>query len=166
MVQIDAGIAAHLGAGIDDVRDRIGGIERAMRRPPFQPFAYRINKSAVAGATGDLVIGIGSPKSGQFWDLRQLTIGGAQWGVSVAGYGLLVASSTKPTAGASTPIGWVLDEAQTLPLPAGYSEGQMRIYPPEAFYVVIVGPTANTEYDIGANVTIFESGPRPQFAEA
>lgn len=168
MVHVEASAAIDLGSKLDALggsfEKGLGGIARAMARPPAQPFTFRPNASGVSGASGDLVLGIGGPKSGQFWQVLGVTIGGSRWASVVAGTALVVVSSTRPAKAADTPTQWVLDEFAALPKATFYSRGQVELTHPESLYLVIATPTAATEYDAAATVEVFQTADRIQTA--
>src|SRR5690242_16120568 len=101
MAQVDA--SAHVGLEvITSHLERIGkqivaGVERAMSRPPMQPFVFRPNASGKSDATPhDLVLDLGGPASGRFWDVLTITVGGTRWSDVRAGTALVVVSSSQP----------------------------------------------------------------------
>jgi len=172
MVSVD--IAAQLSAGIGELGrhlDRhaqvMSSVERAVQRPPAQPFTTRLYKAAVSSSgSADLVLGLGAPNSGRFWDVRNVVVGGRNWATTVAGTALLVVTGTHPTSADSVGIDAVHDEATSLPLPAFYGSGQIRIRFPERLFIIVVAPTASTEYHAAATIEQYEEGIREQTAES
>lgn len=152
----------HVRALGDRLVNATAAVERAMNRPPAQPFIFRPNASGKSGATGDLVLDLGGPQSGRFWEVLAVTVGGNRWASVVAGVGLIVVSSTPPANAAATPVQWVSDTFASLPIArTGYGRS-ITINPPERLFVVIATPTATTEYDAAATVQQYETGPRQQ----
>ncbi len=167
MAQIEA--TAHAGLEIFTRElERIGGhivagVERAMTRPPMQPFVFRPNTSGKSDSTPhDLVLDLGGPSSGRFWDVLTITVGGTRWSDVRAGTALVVVSSTPPQNAAGTPLGFVIDEYAALPKAVtGYGRS-IRVNFPDHLFLVIATPTASSEYDALATVEQYETGARIQ----
>lgn len=141
-----------LRAGMDSLVakiDRIAKIEEA-----YQFGAVEVSLRGATVSTSDSVIApidLGGPTYGRVWQLRRLIVGGAQWGSTVAGSALVVVSANQPSA--TPPISDVVDQAETLPLPALYGTGQVIIRHPNHLYIVFLSPTASTTYGVGGAAT-------------
>jgi hypothetical protein len=173
MVNVDVGFAAELRAGIGELgrkslehSDQLTQIQRAMLRPPAQPFTIPKQGSTVSGSSGDVVVDLGGPNSGRFWYVMRWTFGGRLWASAVNGVGLLVVSSTPPTNAASLGIGDVCavspNASQALPCAITFSRGQIVLRYPERLYAIATAPTATTEYRSSALVEQYEEGVRTQ----
>jgi hypothetical protein len=166
MAAIDAG--AHVGFevftnALERMGDRVvAGVERAMSRPPAQPFVFRPNASGKSAGSGDLVLELGGPASGRFWQVLGITVGGNRFSSTVAGTALIVVSSGAPANAAGTPLQMIHDQYTALPkVVTGYGR-TIQIFPPDRLFVVIATPTASTEYDAAATVEQYETGARVQ----
>ena len=141
-------------------------IERAINAPPAQPvFSQREAADSVNAGGSDLVLALGGPTQGRLWHLRTLVVGGLTYATVAAGTALLVRSAMRPTNAATLGLSAVLDQATSLPLPAGYSRGQMVIRNPEKFYVIIVGGTASQAYVAAGSIEEFQEGVREAVAD-
>lgn len=169
MVQVDAEVHAQLGRvenNIAALGHRISGVERAMLRPPAQPFFMREMRAGVVNAAGDdLVLGFGGPHSGRTWMVMGVTIGGVTYATAAAGTALVVVSAATPLNAANLGTGFVYDQAPSLPLPATYSRGQIPLKANERLFIIIVGGTIAQSYTAGATIEQYEDGPRTQVAE-
>ena len=112
-----------------------------------------LRQAAVSASTGNLVMSLGGPSYGRLWEVKHLTVGGALWTSTVAGQALIVVS---PASGQTAPaLSDVADEAGTLPNVAYYSTRQLVVRHPNHLYVVILSPTATTQYSVGGQATDF-----------
>jgi hypothetical protein len=140
-----------LHASIDTLNKRLRNI--AAIEAAYQDGAIEVplRNAAVSAASGSLIMGLGGPRYGRLWEVKRLTIGGAQWTSVVAGQALIVVS---PTAGQLTPaLGDIADQAGSLPLVSYYSTRQLTVRHPNHLYVVILTPTASTQYSVGGQAT-------------
>lgn len=168
-----------LGAGFDfdayigSTNRRLDRMNEQLGRLVQQPSFVQMVKSGVVDSNGDdLVIGIGKPSEGFMWYVLNIVIGGVSWATSAAGKGLVTVSQFSPTAvgtgtaGAAAQVGLaaVRDEADSLPLPAFYSRGQLPVQSPEALRIIITGGTANQTYVVQCVVEEIQTGERAQVA--
>lgn len=163
-----------LGAGVDAevdlgplVFELMGGIKasldsltKAIKRTRDIEDAYQfgavevmLRSAAVSGSSGSLILGLGGPPYGRLWEVKRLTVGGALWTSTVAGQAIVVVS---PASGQLTPtLADVADQAGSLPSVAYYSTRQLVVRHPNHLYVVILTPTATTQYAVGGTATNF-----------
>lgn len=110
-----------------------------------------LRQSAVSGATGSLLMGLGGPAYGREWQVKRLTIGGSLWTSTVAGTALVLIS---PSSGQLLPsTSDIADQAAALPSVAYYSARQLVVRHPNHLYVIILTPTAITQYAVGGEAT-------------
>lgn len=165
-VTIDAHAILDLLGRTNDLLTRQGKlVQRAIDREMAQPVYSNRAEQGVAAAGADLVIGIGGPTQGMIWELRTLTVGGLTWATAAAGTSLLVRAASRPNNAAAVGLAAVLDEAASLPLPAGYGTGQIVVRNPEKLYVIIQGGTAGQQYVAGYSIVEFQEGIRQQTTE-
>ena len=166
MVSVDASLAVSLGelsTHVGSLGDRIGGLERAMRRPPAQPFNVKLfGEGIVAGGAPDLVIDLGGPNSGRYWNILKWVIGGPTWSTARGGTALLVISATPPRSAASVGITQVDAQAGSLPNIAYFSRAQMVVDSNEHAYAIVLGGTATQEIISTISVEQYETGERQQ----
>lgn len=168
-LEIDADLVLSLGSSADKLTAASDAMTKAMTRPPQQPVWSTIVKSGVSNSGGsDMVLHMGGPRQGFYWDLKNLVVGGNTWAATVGGSALLVVAGQRPFNSASLGLTAVCDEASgqtpALPSVAFYSEGQVRIYPPDDIYVIFVGPTASTTYVAVARILEYVDFNREQVA--
>ena len=165
MVAIDASLAVDLGGKLDRIGASTDMMARAMSRPLAAPvWATRQASGLTDSVVSDLILNLGGPQRGQYWDVKNVVVGGPTWATSVNGTALLVVSAQMPSTAASVGIAMVADEATSLPSPAFYSEGQVRVYPPDRVYVIVVGGSATTTYVAVARALEYQDGLREQVA--
>lgn len=159
---LDVRIGEQLAAMEGRITNRF---ERALRRPPAQPFAFpRVGSVVIPTPTADAVIDLGGPTQGRVWDLRVLTVGGLTFATTAAGTALVVVSAQQPAKASDVGLSNIVDQANSLPLPAGYSVGQIRISYPDRFYVLIMAGTAGQEYVAAGRFEEYEEAARIQVA--
>ena len=82
--------------------------------------------------------------------MRRLTIGGVLWTSTVAGSALVVVG---PSQTVTPPLPDVNDSVAALPNNGFYSTGQLLVRHPDHLRIVILNPTASTQYSVGGTVT-------------
>ena len=129
--------------------DRIAKIDEAYQ---FGSVEVPLRSSQASDSNSDtIVMCLGGPTYGRIWQLRRLVVGGALYTSSVNGTALVVVSAATPST--TPPLADVVDEAASLPLPSTYSTGQIIIRHPNRLWVVILSPTASTQYSVGGGAT-------------
>ena len=111
-----------------------------------------LRQSAVSNAAGStIVMDMGGPQYGRLWEVRRITVGGALWTSTVAGQGLLIVTSSS---GQVTPALYdIADQSPSLPNVALYSSRQLVVRHPNHLFLVILTPTATTQYAAGGEAT-------------
>lgn len=165
MASVDISLAARLDVLDGMTRmlgDRMTALQRAMEAPPMQPFSFSNAQTGVVSGSNDLVLDMGGPTQGYVQDLRTLTIGGLTYATVAAGTALVVVSAITPLNAAAIGLAAVVDQAASLPLPAGYSRGQIRIKYPERLFVIVVGGTGSQAYVATGRFEEFQEAARAQ----
>lgn len=157
-VGLDIGEAS-LGA-LFDIKASLDGMEKELHglldaEVAYQqlgPVQLQLRGSGVSGSSGNLAFGVGGPKYGRLWEIRRLIIGGLTYATTVAGSVQIFVSSVS---GAETARGLnladLVDQAASLPSKAFYSTGQIVLRHPQELHIVIVSPTATTQYIVGGS---------------
>jgi hypothetical protein len=136
-----------IGAGIHTTKEKLDKIlEQEANYQRQGPVQLQLRGNSAGAATGNIGFGMGGPKRGRLWEIRRLTIG------VVAGTALIFISSV---AAAIDVVGMTLadtvDEAPSLPNNSFYSSGQIILRYPQELKIVILTPTANTQYTAGGS---------------
>jgi hypothetical protein len=108
--------------------------------------------SGVYPASGNLMLSLGSPDAGTYWDVRTFAIGGTDVNITAAGkFGLYV--SGYATANASPGLGALVDGGEydvgaqnTMPYNDNYGAGTIRVNDQENIYAIIFGGTPGQTY--------------------
>lgn len=140
-----------LKASFDSVAKELRKARAEEEAYQFGAVEIPLSGAEVSAASGNLVISLGGPSVGRLWQLRRLAVGGGVWTSTVAGQVLVVISSS--TASQTPPLANIVDQAGTLPNIATYSTRQVVIRHPNRLFVVIITPTASTQYAVGGSVT-------------
>lgn len=145
-----------LNAFIDALRDTIDPLRREMhellrlerRYQEDGPVEVVLRGSPAIGGTGaNVSVDLGGPAVGRKWELRHLSVGGANWSSVVAGTAELYIAASDPLAGRN--LADLVDQAVTLPDLAFYQADQVMVRNPDHLYVVIVSPTSSAQYAVG-----------------
>jgi hypothetical protein len=142
------------------IKASLDGLTAAIKRTRQIEEAYQFGAREIAlrGAStsdsgGDtLIIDLGGPSYARVWQTRRLVIGGSTWTATVAGSALVVVSANQPSS-SGVPISDIGDEVGTLPSNGFYSTGQLIVRHPNHLFVVILTPTAATNYGVGGAAT-------------
>ena len=112
---------------------------------------YRVQASGYCSAAGTLLLNLGSPDNGTYWEVKQLVVGGNDVGVVAAGVAGIYIS------GAATVPGGLLsarDIFATLPKSSFYGTHQFIIQDQENLLVAISGGTNAQQYLAAAQIEI------------
>jgi hypothetical protein len=145
---LDALVA--LGGSLNGVVKHLEKLQSLEEAYQFGSVEVPLRAASVSGASGALVIDLGGPTYGRKWEVKRLSVGGTTWASAVGGIGQAVIS---PNAQTNPAISDVADVAATLPSIAFYSTGQFVVRHPNHLYIVIVTPTASTQYAVGGSAT-------------
>jgi hypothetical protein len=137
---------AHTAKKLNETNDRL------WNRLQFgTPTIRRESKAAVYPASGYLVINLGKPSLGFFWDVESIVIGGTDLNVAAAGTaGVYVSGSNQAV---SPGITSAVDYAASLPFADQYGYRDISLNYGDHLQVIIFGGTAGQTYSVNAVVT-------------
>lgn len=125
---------------------QVGQLARAIERntPVFGQ-----NVAAGVAVTGqNLILNLGTPDSGTFWELNSFAIGGTEIDVTAAGKWGLYISSVVSAAGAGlsnlADLGTIT--SLLMPFATNYSSGQLIVHENESVFAIVFGGTNNQQY--------------------
>lgn len=153
------GAIVALGASMDKLRrhfERIHKIEEAYQ---FGIRNVRLGGSVKSNSEGaNITMDLGGPTYGRFWEVKRLTVGGATWDATVdddplAGTALIVVSAANPQGDPALPD--IADAASSVPSVATYGTRQLLVNHPNHLYVVVLAPSASTQYAAGGAASDF-----------
>jgi hypothetical protein len=137
--------------------ERVGQLARAIERNT--PIATGSVASGYVAAGVSLVLDLGSPDVGTFWELSSMAIGGTEVNVTAAGKWGLYVSSVPSVAGAGlsniVDVGVVASSA--MPYSATYSTGQIIVHDQEHIFAVIFAGTAGQQYVVNAQYRVYNT---------
>jgi hypothetical protein len=142
---------AEIDAGINSILKELRGL-RALEEA-YQSGAKDIplrNTGTSDSNSDSFIIGLGGPTYGRQWQVRRLTMGGVLWTSTVAGSALVVVG---PSGTVTPPLPDVNDSVASLPNNGFYSTGQLIVRHPDHLRIVILTPTASTQYAVGGTAT-------------
>ena len=141
-------------AGIETLNKRLRNIAKIEEAYQFGAVEVMIRKAATSAASGSLIVGCGGPAYGRLWEVKRLTVGGQLWTTSVNGTAIVAMGSTPDGQAALTPpLSDIVDNASSLPSIAFYSTRQITVRHPNHLFVVILSPSATTQYVVGGQAT-------------
>ncbi len=143
------GILGEIRAGLNTIAKELRDIRRIQDAYQFGPKDIEFRDSKSSDASGDtIVLNLGGPSYERQWQVRRISVGGSLYTSTVAGKALVVVGSSR---NATPSTADVADVASSLPLTAFYSTGQLIVRHPNRLYLVILTPTASTQY-VGGGV--------------
>lgn len=158
MTDPSGGFEASLGI-FAEIRDGIHALRRQWTAKP-EVIAAPFTKTVTSGSTGNLLIPIGEPIAGHRWFVREIIVGGTLASSTPSGTAWVAVSGSNPDP-AALPFAIVRDftlAAYVLPQNVFYGRGEMIVTHPEKLYVVIVSPSATTQYVATAWIEDVELG--------
>jgi hypothetical protein len=122
------------------------------------PIDYASTAAGTYPSSGALVLSLGSPDQGTYWEVQSVTCGGTDQYVTAAGSaGLYVSSYLPPSSAQSVGLTSMIDQATTLPNTGFYGGRQCLVQDQEYLYLVIWNGTAAQQYQANAQVAVFNN---------
>ena len=157
-LKIWAKVGVDLG---EQVKKQTESNEKLWRRLQFAtPVCYRTVASGTFTTGQKLVLNLGAPDSGTYWNLRSFAIGGLDVNVAAAGgFGLYVSGFTQsnfsPGMGALVDGGGTYGGADIMPYSENYGNDSLRVQDSENVYAVIEGGTNGQTYVANATFLVY-----------
>lgn len=143
----DVGVS--VGESTDQLTRSVDRLWRRLQRDT--PVYYSTVASGVFATGTPLVLRLGSPDQGTYWEVSSCAVGGTDYNVTAAGTaGLYVAANANATG-----IGTLADIAATLPNVAFYGTHQLIVNDQELLLVVINAGTNGQTYAANASVNVY-----------
>jgi len=146
---------ANVGAELGKTTKRLADAnERIWNKLQFgTPVIKREAKAGVYPATGNLIIDIGKPELGTYWDVESVAVGGTDFNVTAAGQaGLYVYGANN---GVSPGMINGVDYAATLPNTGFYGFRDIVLNYGDRLIVVIFNGTPGQTYAVSATSTVY-----------
>ena len=157
-LKIWAKVGVELG---EQVKKQAETNEKLWRRLQFAtPVLYRVVASGTFVTGQKLVLNLGSPDTGTYWNLRNFAIGGTDTNVTAAGsFGLYVSgfaqANYSPGMSALIDGGGTYGGADIMPYSENYGNDSMRVQDSETAYAVIQGGTNGQQYIATASYLVY-----------
>ena len=157
--QTQAGLLARIDAFIQTGQamtarmDKIAAQNAALwqRLQNETPVQNNMAMSGVFPASGNLVLALGTPDHGTYWEVQQITAGGTDVNVAAAGKAGVYVTGSPGAIGLNN----CRDIAQSLPNVGFYGGRQLYVNDAEQVYVVIFGGTVGQTYVANISFTVF-----------
>ena len=155
----NASLAASISAFIDTGRtltermDKLTKQNEALWRRLQAETPVQNNQAAsgVFPSSGNLVLTLGTPDRGTFWEVQSVVAGGTDVNVSAAGKAGLYVTASPGAIGLNN----CHDFASTLPNVGFYGGRQLYVNDGEQLYLVIFGGSAGQTYVANVSYTVF-----------
>lgn len=158
----------------DELKQILSTTLRDQLRPPLQRWLNANSKGSTYDAGGtQATIDFGEPPNGYVWDLRRVTISGANPLLVVAGVAFIFAGDPVPAKLGGTPqpseirdCSGFQNSTTAIPIPSPWSRHQITIRHGERLYIVATGlaagpgtlyATAQVDQELAATVTEYEA---------
>ena len=133
--------------------DRRALYERLERQTPVM---YRRTNSGVVDSGGDpLVLSLGHPEQGFYWEVQSVFLGGTESNVAATGTAGLYVTALVPTASATPGCNYQVDRAPYQPAPGFYGGREVYVGPAEHLVAVIFGGTVGQTYVANMCASVF-----------
>lgn len=144
---------AEVGANLGKSLDRQSAALEKNKLQENTPIAYSYAVSGVFPASGNLLLIVGTPDQGTYWEVAEAAIGGSDVNVAIAGTaGLYVSGSTAATGGLTN----LQDYANGLPNVGFYSQKQFVVNDAEYLLATIFNGTPGVTYICSVQVTVYD----------
>jgi hypothetical protein len=159
-LKIWAKVGVELG---EQVKKQAETNERLWRRLQFgTPISYKVVASGTFVTGQKLVLNLGAPDAGTYWNVRSFAIGGTDVNVTAAGqFGLYISGFTQsnysPGMGALVDGGGTYGGADTMPYSENYGNDSLRVQDSENLYVVVQGGTNGQTYVANVGVLVYNA---------
>ena len=152
-VWFDLGLT--LGKKLDEQTDTLNRALRRLERNT--PVNFAAVASGTQSGTNPLVLNLGSPDQGTYWQVNSCAVGGTDVNTTAAGSAGLYVSPFLPNGNLSQSPGLLaaVDHAVSLPNFAFYGTAQNIVTESDYLFLIIFGGTANQQYAANAQVQVF-----------
>lgn len=142
---------------LENTNSKIGQLARAIERNT--PVGTRLVSVGVCQSGVSLVLDLGSPDQGTFWEVSSLAIGGTEVNVTAAGkWGLYISSVPNVNgAGLSNCVDIGVVASSAMPYSATYGSGQIIVHDAEHVFAVIFAGTAGQQYVANVQVRVYNT---------
>ena len=148
-----AGIDAWVKASID-FGTKLDKMERYFRQlNEGTPVLRRVANSGVAVSGQQLVLNLGTPDAGTYWNVENVVVGGIDFTTSAAGSAGFYAVGGSPAV--SPGLGNALDYASTLPNTAFYGLRDIVVQDGESLIIVIFGGSNAQTYVATSSISVY-----------
>jgi hypothetical protein len=157
-LKIWAKVGAELG---ETVKKQAETNEKLWRRLQYgSPVSYRTVASGTFVSGQKLVLNLGAPDAGTYWNVRSFAIGGTDVNVSATGgFGLYISGFTQsnysPGMGALVDGGGTYGGADVMPYSENYGSDSLRVQDSEQLFAVIQGGTNGQTYIANATMLVY-----------
>lgn len=149
-VWLDVGLK--LGKQIEQQQARVQKMEAALQR--FTPVDYQTAVTGVYASPGPLILSLGSPDLGTFWEVESVIVGGTEVNISVAGAAGLYVTGLATSQGLGLSNAVDIAASGTLPNSGFYGRKDIVVQSQESLVVAIFNGTVGTTYVASASITV------------
>lgn len=117
------------------------------------PVDYQTFASGVFPSTGNLLLNLGKPDQGTYWEVHTVVVGGTDWNVTANGSAGLYVSGVPGVTG----MNLSRDYTSVLPNAATYGTRVLLVKDGEYLYLSIFGGTSGQTYVANACMTVYKT---------
>ena len=122
------------------------------------PIDYSTTTAGTYPSSGGLVLSLGSPDQGTYWEVQSVACGGTDQNVTTAGSaGLYISSFVPQSSSQSVGMTSLIDQATTLPNFGFYGGRQLLVQDQESLFLIIWSGTAGQQYQANAQMAVFNA---------
>lgn len=150
-LQVFADIGVSIGTQVDELKKSVRSL--ADRLEYDTPVDYQSVGSGTFVTGSPLIVSLGSPDQGTFWELKTLVIGGLDVNLTAAGTAGVYVSALPVQVGLLGAVGL----ATALPYATTWGTRQVVVNEQQSLFVIIFGGTNGQQYLANAQVTVYQS---------
>jgi len=156
-LKVWADVGLTIGRHVEELGSKIDRLNRLWANLEANtPVDYQSVASGVFVTGTPLILNLGSPDIGTYWEVTGVAVGGLEINVTAAGAPGLYVSAVPTLAGAG--LANVSDFWASMPAMANYGTRQLVVKDQESLFFVIFGGTNGQTYVANASVTVFPVG--------
>jgi hypothetical protein len=152
---LDLRFFADLGVKLNSTLDKVTtSLATFNRLQEYTPVDYQVAAAGVIPVSGTLLLPLGSPDQGTYWQVQQCVAGGADANTVTPGTGALYVSGSQGITGGLTNCA---DIAKSLPNVGFYGTRDIIVLSEEWLLFQFFGATSQQNVAVAASVTVYKT---------
>ena len=120
------------------------------------PIQYQVATAGVYPSSGSLLLNLGNPDQGTYWEVKSIAIGGTDYNITAAGSAGIYVGGTALT-GTGSGMNNLVDFTSALPNAAFYGTRQLYVGEQESIFAEVNGGTPGQTYVCNVIAAVYSS---------